>query len=172
MKKIILTALIAVSSLAANAQVFLGGSVGFGVSKETKDAKSMTTLSIMPTIGYNFNDSWALVVDLSESYAKKGDANTNTFGIGAKARWSCAKVDNFTFFLDGGLGYQTTNKDGDNFLQIGIVPGVKYAVTKNVEFITKIGFLGYTKQLNNEKGSDFGLKFNTNALSFGMLYNF
>ena len=70
MKKIILTALVAVASLSANAQVWLGGSLGFNYTKQSikggSDA-SMTTFSIAPEIGYSLNDKWDLALALNES---------------------------------------------------------------------------------------------------------
>lgn len=170
MKKIILTALIAVSSLAANAQVFLGGSLGIGLNKPGEGADTKAAITVAPTIGYNFNDQWALVVDLGDSY--NGATEKNTFVLGAAARWSFAKAGIVTFFVDGGFAYATTNKGGDNTLSIGFTPGLKLAATKNIDFITTVGFLGYTSTLNNAKGNSFGLNASTNALSFGMLYNF
>ena len=62
-----------------------------------------------------------------------------------------------------------------------MTPGVKVSLTKSVDFIAALGFLGYRdnddpdfKGLGGhpygEKG--FGFHFNTNDLKFGVIYNF
>ena len=54
MKKMILTALVAVASLAANAQVWVGGEVGFSATKTTIDGDKQgaaAAFNLLPEIG-------------------------------------------------------------------------------------------------------------------------
>lgn len=45
-----------VASVAASAQIYVGGSLGFESSKENKDADALTSFSILPEVGYNLSD--------------------------------------------------------------------------------------------------------------------
>ena len=54
MKKILLTALVAVASLAANAQVWIGGEVGFSATKTSIDGEKFgaaANFNLLPEIG-------------------------------------------------------------------------------------------------------------------------
>ena len=55
MKKIVLMAAFMVASIAASAQVYVGGSLGLESLKANKDAKTTTSFSIQPEIGYNLD---------------------------------------------------------------------------------------------------------------------
>ena len=60
MKKFLLTAIVAVVSLAANAQFWAGGSLNAGTSKETldgNDLEKVNTIGINPTVGYTLTDN-------------------------------------------------------------------------------------------------------------------
>lgn len=54
MKKILLSFAVAFVSLAASAQVYVGGSVGIASSK-TDGADAVTTYQFLPEVGYNIN---------------------------------------------------------------------------------------------------------------------
>ena len=57
MKKIILTALVAVATLSASAQFYVGGAIGFQTSKSgEKDAKAQNVFTLSPEIGYDINE--------------------------------------------------------------------------------------------------------------------
>ena len=62
MKKIIMTIAAAFVATAMNAQVYVGGSIGLNAWSSQKNAgdRSETTFKILPEIGYNINDSWAI----------------------------------------------------------------------------------------------------------------
>ena len=54
MKKILMTLAVAFVAVAANAQVYVGGSVGIASSKQG-GGKNVTTYQVLPEIGYNIN---------------------------------------------------------------------------------------------------------------------
>ena len=62
MKKIFMTLAAVCFAATMNAQVYVGGSLGFNAwsSQENAGDRSETTFKIMPEIGYNINDSWAI----------------------------------------------------------------------------------------------------------------
>ena len=113
MKKIILTALVAVASLSANAQVWLGGSLGFNYDKQSVKhggSSSNTTFSIAPEIGYSLNDKWDLALALNESLISVKDGDTmNSFTINPYARYTYYTTGKVGFFVDLGFSVGTTN---------------------------------------------------------------
>ena len=69
-----------------------------------------------------------------------------------------------------------TVKTKANAWYIGVRPGVSIDVTKNLTFLTKIGWLGYTSyklDADNAKAStDLGLDLSGENLQFSLVYNF
>ena len=59
MKKVLMTLAVAFIAVAANAQVYVGGNVGIASSK-IGDADAVTTYKVLPEIGYNINQNWAI----------------------------------------------------------------------------------------------------------------
>ena len=173
MKKIILTALVAVASLSANAQVWLGGSLGFNYTKQSikggSDA-SMTTFTISPEVGYSLSDKWDIALAINESLISVKDGDTmNSFTINPYARYTYYTTGKVGFFLDLGFTVGTTNlgsDDEDSFYKtddnattwgIGVRPGVKYAASDKVTFVASLGLLGFEQyKLDDYKVSSFG----------------
>ena len=128
MKKIFALALVAMMGLTANAQGYVGGSLGF--ASESYDGNSETVWSIMPEIGYNLNEDWAvgLVVGYGEGKDKtKVDGRTytdkvKTFAISPYVRYTPVKLDKVNIFIDGGFGYQNIKWGDvkDNIWQFGL----------------------------------------------------
>ena len=181
MKKIYLTLVALVMTVAASAQVFVGGEVGFW--RNTDD--NHTTFNVAPQIGYNLNNEWALGIEIGYEHDYKKGWKTNGVGVAPFARYTAGKVGPVALIFDGGFGFNTYSvkyKDNDsdesyNSWEIGIKPGVKVSLAKNVDFIASLGFFGYRDNDNNkiarpygEKG--FGFDFSTNDLRFGVVYNF
>jgi len=174
MKKFILAALVAVASLSANAQVWLGGSVGFGVNSP-KVGDSQTTFVIAPTVGYALSDKWEIALEFEygmKTNVPDGDVK-DEFRIAPFARFNFAKAGIATFFVDGGFGFGKKNYEGGldtNTFNVGLRPGVKVELSKNIELDAKLGYLGY---YNEKDVKDFfGLNVNGEALSFGVTYKF
>lgn len=131
MKKIILTALVAVASLAANAQVWVGGEVGFSAGKTSIDGDKQgagAKFNLIPEIGYSINDNFDIAIAIGLSHANYngdnyagtngfdlsadepfglagGDYNRNALKINPYVRYKFAKAGDFTFFVDGGFSY-------------------------------------------------------------------
>ena len=190
MKKFYLTLVALVMTVAASAQGYVGGEVGFW--RNTDD--NHTTFTLVPQIGYNISDKWAIGTEIGYAHDYSDGWKTNAFEIAPYARYTVAKAGPVSFFLDGGFGFATAKakydgkyveheSDSFNAWQIGITPGVKVSLAKNVDFIASVGFLGYRDnddiELENaasynspfgEKG--FGFHFNSNDLKFGVVYNF
>ena len=74
-----------VATVAASAQVYVGGGIGIGSSKDAHaegvDVDAKTTFYITPEIGYNLSDNLAVGIGLGYNHSKKGDFKTNGFSI-------------------------------------------------------------------------------------------
>ena len=117
MKKIFAVALVAMMTMTANAQVYVGGTVG--LKSMSCDGTSATSFTINPELGYNLNDSWAIGVGVGYStnniaydkdggFAGKLDKNVNTFAVSPYVRYTFAKLDKVNFFADGIVSYANT----------------------------------------------------------------
>ena len=183
MKKIFAIALVAMMTMTANAQVYVGGGVGLLTS--SYDGNSATYFSILPEIGYNINEDWAVGIAVGYGEAKskvnvagvKVTEKVKTFQIAPYARYTFAKFDKVNLFVDGSVGYKHENFAGvkTNTFAVGFKPGVAVNLNDKLSFVAHVGFLGY--QNDKVKGDDkstntFGLNLDGSNLSFGVYYNF
>ena len=74
MKKILMTMVAAFAAVSMQAQVYVGGSFAIEAWSSQKNAgdRSETAFKIMPEIGYNLNDQWAVGIALGY---QKGTCN-------------------------------------------------------------------------------------------------
>lgn len=178
MKKIFLTVAVAAAALTANAQAYVGGEVGLW---HDNDAKA-TNFDIKPEIGYNLSDKWALGIGIGYEYGKVGKddfaVKTHDFTINPYARWSFVKFGPAKLFLDMGFGVDVQKSKGADAAtawRIGVQPGIAVNLSKHIDFIAHLGFLGYCDsddQKNTTYGNGFGFYVSGNDLTFGIDYNF
>ena len=183
MKKIFAVALVAMMTMTVNAQVYVGGGVGFQTTSQ--DGNSETFFKLVPEIGYNLDENWAVGIAVGYGEHKttlksgnlKTTAKVKAFEIAPYARYTFAKFDKVNLFVDGGLDYVHTDVAGDktNSFAIGLKPGVAVNLNDKLSFVAHVGFLGY--QNDKVKGDDkstntFGLNLDGSNLSFGVYYNF
>ena len=180
MKKIMMTLAAMAVAATMNAQVYVGGSLGF--ASESYDGNSETVWSIMPEIGYNLNEDWAVgvVAGYGESRDKVkglGTDKVKTVAVSPYVRYTPVKFEKVNIFVDGGFGYQNVNWGGDvkeNIWEFGLKPGVAVNLNDKLSFVSHFGFLGY--KYDKYKGADKGTNtfgFNLGSeVSFGMYYNF
>ena len=190
MKKIFMMAVMAVAALSANAQTWVGGSFALDFSKNSaKD--NMTSFEIAPEVGYNLSDKWAVAIALGFGTTNNSSVNTETdlmseatiagqklseslnyFKVAPYARFSFAKWDKVSLFLDGGFGFRFFNKERGSQFNVGINPGIAFTPTEKISLVARIGGIGYQK--DSEKhgdGSKFGIGLD-NKINFGVFYNF
>lgn len=174
MKKLFVIAAMTVASVAASAQVYVGGSLGFESEKDQKDAKTTTAFSLKPEVGYNLDDQWAVGIQLGYSSVDNGNNTLGLIEVSPYARYTFAKSGIASFFVDGGLTFNFYTADYEGMVWgIGVRPGVKLAVSEKVDLIAKLGYLGYTKADDKAGGgSAFGLAINNTNLEFGVNFNF
>lgn len=127
MKKI---ALIAIAMMAfatmANAQLYVGGSLGINnnsskkfekmtspISKDTTEfGSSSTTFSIAPEIGFFLSDNFAVGAYLGLGFSSENNRAAHPtkvkgfeWSINPYARWYAIKSDKFGVFLEGGVSF-------------------------------------------------------------------
>ena len=183
MKKIFAVALVAMMSMAANAQVYLGGGIGFQTS--SYDGNSETYFTILPEIGYNLDENWAVGMTVGYGEARtKVDVlgvyvtdKVKTFQIAPYARYTFAKFSKVNLFVDGTVGYKHEDYAGikTNTFAIGFKPGVAVNLNEKLSFVAHVGFLGYEndKVKDDDKSTNsFGIGLDGSNLNFGVYYNF
>ena len=93
MKKVVVAVVVAMCSLTANAQYWIGGNVGFAQLEDSGNESFSASndrplrLYFGPNVGYNFNDKWALALSLSYSHSKTDDNRTSNnyyYGVHSK----------------------------------------------------------------------------------------
>lgn len=179
MKKFLFTLAAVFVTLTASAQVYVGGEVGFW--RNWADGANETTFKVLPEVGYNLSEDWAIGTQIGYQYNYEKGVKVNAFVVTPYARWTFAKFDAVSLFLDGGFEFGTYKASGDgvkddshNAWGIGIKPGVKVDLTDKLSFIAHAGFFGYrdADDLEIFGKNGFGVDVDGNALQFGLYYNF
>ena len=184
MKKILMTIAAAFAAVSMNAQIYVGGGVGF--ASYDNGAESKTSFKLLPEIGYVLDDDMAIgitfgyeqgnVTDAIESGKGSGDF-PKTLTVAPYLRYNVAKFGPVTVFGDAQLSFKNIDWDGykENAFGLGILPGVAVNLTKELSFVSHLGYLGYNQIKADTDGakarSSVGLNL-TNGLTFGLYYNF
>ena len=184
MKKFIATFVIALATISASAQTYIGGGIGFTSTDKKGEDKSLTSLTITPQVGYNLNEKWALGLGVSYTYTKQ-ESSLNTITVAPYVRYTVAKAGICSFYIEGEFAFASLKpEEGDSSTgwSFGVKPGVRFVITKNIFSTASLGFLGYqdTSDFNGEKTFGFGFSghggnyfANNNAgLKLGLYYNF
>ncbi len=179
MKKIFMTLVAAMFTVCASAQVYVGGNVGIA-SVDNGHDDDVTVYSLLPEVGYKFNDNWAAGVMFGWSKGSLSQFNgslsyagtTHTFEVNPYARFTFVHSKLINVFCDGGFGYKHYNGAGDQW-SIGLKPGVELKLDK-FSLVAHVGFLGYEKYDGEHGGesSVWGMDFDSNNISLGVYYNF
>ncbi len=172
MKKFLMTLVVAVMAISANAQFYVGGGVGFSTSGDGDD--NVSSFKFLPEVGYNFNDEWAAGITLGWEGHDKGLPKQWT--IAPYARYTFVKGKVASVFVDGGIGYGHTYNSGldRDALTIGFKPGVAVNLNDRLSFVTHFGFIGYdhTKDNNTKaKWDEWGVDIDGNNIVFGIYYS-
>lgn len=180
-----MTLAVVMFAVCANAQVYLGGNVGIA-SVDNGGDDDETIYSLLPEIGYKFNDDWAVGVMFGWSKAGLQTYNgelaapenikTKTFEINPYARYTFLHSKLINIFCDGGFGYKHYygNKEiNGDYWSIGLRPGVELKLDR-FSLVAHIGFVGYQKYDvdYSHDTSVWGMDFDGNNISLGVYYNF
>ncbi len=173
MKKILVTALVALLTISASAQVYVGGQVGAW----RNHTENLTNFSIAPEVGYNLSDNWALGIAVGYQYDYVDGAKCNTIGVNPYARYTFAKFGPVNLFADGGFEFASRKwkgADAASVWAVGIKPGVAVNLTEKLSFVSHVGFLGYRDSNDHaiHDNDGFGFNLDNSDLTFGLYYNF
>ena len=103
MRKIFMTLVALVMTVAANAQVFVGGEVGFWRNYEDNH----TSFTVAPQVGYNITNKWAIGLEFDYDYNYYDGLKVNGVGAAPFARYTAAKAGPVSFLLDAGFAINT-----------------------------------------------------------------
>lgn len=165
---------------------FIGGSIGFEHNEE-KGKAATNEFRILPEIGYNFNNTWAIGTTIGYDYKHFCGAKTDShvFEFSPYVRWSYFRTSNnlVQLFVDGGAGIGAgwVDYDGDSsstsvIWNVGFKPGVAFNFTESFSLVAKLGYLGY-KGANNAAfkagyNRNGGLMLDGSDITLGFYYNF
>ena len=177
MKKIILSAIVAVCAISANAQIWAGGKLGFNATSGDSYKETQTQVNIAPEVGYTINDKIDVAASISLSLLNNRngvkDANVTEFTVEPYVRYTFAEAGIAKFFVDGYVGfgsYKPKGVDATTSFGVGVRPGVKVALADNVSLVSTFGKLGYYSV--KDAYDQFGFDLNAKALTFGIYFNF
>ncbi len=167
MKKVLMTMVAAVAAVSMNAQVYLGGNVGFSTStdKTVADTKKTTnSFTIAPEIGMSLDDKMGVGIvlgfgtatnktEFSGALASTPSVKRTTTSIDIRPylRYQIMKVNKFNVFVDGGVDFSMDKtKDMKPAMDLGlfVTPGIAYNVSKNWSIVAKLNDMfsfGYHK---------------------------
>ena len=187
MKKFLMTIVAAFAAVSMNAQVYVGGGIGF--ASYDNGSESKTSFKLMPEIGYTLDEDMAVGISFGYEQGSVSSAINSeygssdapkTFSIAPYLRYNLVKFGPVTLFGDAQLSFANIdNKDIDgkkyNKFGLGVLPGLAVNLTKELSFVSHFGYLGYNQIKSDADGakaqSSVGLNL-TNGLSFGLYYNF
>lgn len=177
MKKIVLTMMAAMVAVVMDAQIYVGGAVGF--QTVSHDGDSETAFTLKPEVGYNLNEDWAIGMAVGYGETGKDLTKVKTFIINPYVRYNAVKLDKVTLFLDGSFAYQSIDPKASyktNEWGIGVKPGLAVALTDHLSFVSHLGFVGYESSKPDFDGAKatntFGVAIDANSLDFGLYFNF
>lgn len=165
MKKLFLTLFLAFAGImSANAQLWLGGAVGAGFTKEH------TAFTIAPEIGYSFKGTpltIAAEVDYAFEKYKDFDAEHELI-LKPYLRCNLVTVEKFGVFLDLTGDFGVVHNNG---WAISLRPGVAWMATEHWTAAFRFAFLQYDHGMYHLENGVF-LDCATVAPQFGLYYNF
>jgi hypothetical protein len=176
----------------ANAQIHLGGSLGFGTghTKPTQGSKlKHTSFSINPEVGYTLNPNFefGIALDLSnskEDLAGGGEAKSNSWGVTPYARYSFIGFGKFSIWGQGNVFFSGGKENSQKTTNFGlsIQPILKYDLSDHFTLSTSLNFLNIgflqTKVKGASTTTNFGLGIDSKdvatlgAISVGVTYKF
>ena len=182
MKKIMMIAAFAAMAMTANAQVWMGGSLGADFVKVDGADNTSSVISVKPEIGYSINDKWDVAIGLGAKFYNDasfqweglpGNGDATEWTIAPYARYTFAQTGKVGFFVDGGVDLgimKPKDVDSKTSVWVGLRPGIKFAASDKITLVAHLGSLGYKNV--KDTYSQYGLNIDNNGLSLGLYWSF
>ncbi len=190
MKKLITLAIVIFSVVGANAQYYVGGSVGFQSNSKETNTNPKSAFTIAPEFGYYLNDKLDIGLDIEFSFDKEqNDDKTTGWAVAPYARYSFFQVSRFEVLAKTSLFFGGDKKEyasgGDskstNF-GLDLVPLLTYGLTEKVVLFSQLNFMRLnftsTKPDGGDARTSFGIGvdannvMNTGNIQIGFVYKF
>jgi outer membrane protein len=164
--KIVLIVIFVLIPFFLNAQVFLGGNFGLNMSGGKFDNGTITTdkptavsFNISPMVGKFLSENVAVGALIGFSFSQTNNNGTpevinssSTIGITPFLRYYAIKMDKFSIFGQGNLGFSysgsmskvngtSTHGPKTTTLSFTVMPGLAYDVSSKLSLETNINFL-------------------------------
>jgi len=193
MKKTILLCVILFVTVAANAQFYVGGSIGVSVRSLKEDvATTMSgtslSLSIFPEFGYRFNNRLDMGLSIGygleqvPSYAVEGEKNKGTnWEIAPYLRYTLVQFGKFSVLGRGSVyvgGTKTVNQlypgydpveTKRSYYGFDIRPVVIYMLSDHIDLLADLNFLSLNLYKEKEKDNSKATRFNFGANAGGAI---
>lgn len=180
MKKLIFALMLACVAVGANAQAYLGGTLGLSIqnTKETLDygnyghhsnSITTTTFTLAPEIGYSFNKVLAVGTTFGLDCISVDSESVTGFFVLPYLRATFARAGKFDFFAEATVGYEFYNEDEYNYnsFMLGLRPGFRAHLNDKVSLIARSTLIGYEK-IDGVSQTSISL---FNNFSVGILFN-
>lgn len=177
MKKIFMSLALALVSVCASAQVYVGGTMGISGNKNG-DGDTKVAYKFVPEIGYQFNKQWTAGISFG---LQKGEVckiaevpESVTYTVAPYVRYNFVNSKLFDVFMEGTVGYGRVTKVDADVFEIGVKPGVALNLSDKFSLISKVGFLGYrgVSPKVGKSSSSFGLDLDGTDIQFGAIVKF
>lgn len=187
--RLLVIAFLMTISLAASAQIYVGGSIGGSyVKAESTNAKSWA-INISPEVGYIFNENWAAgaritygksVQEINSQYLDKKATNVSLFIINPYAVYAPIKFHNFAVCAEMGASYTPKLSEANySMYSAYITPLLTYSVNDHIILKTGLDFAKFsvsgdtngTFKFGASVGADDVLSISDN-FSIGFVYRF
>ena len=187
--RLLVIAFLMTISLAASAQIYVGGSIGGSYAKaESTNAKSWA-INISPEVGYIFNENWAAgaritygksVQEINSQYLDKKATNVSLFIINPYAVYAPIKFHNFAVCAEIGASYTPKLSEANySMYSAYITPLLTYSVNDHIILKTGLDFAKFsvsgdtngTFKFGASVGADDVLSISDN-FSIGFVYRF
>ena len=170
MKKLFIAVVAAFIGFSANAQLYVGGNIGFTSNSDA----GRTSVTILPEVGYSIADNMAVGAVVGyDYYGTKDVSSYGNFVLQPYFRYTFLELGPVNVFADAQLqlGFWNTNnkvldtKDNGTTFGIGIAPGIAIPVSDNLSFVTHLGQFGYYDETVR-------FTFSGNTVLCGVYYSF
>ena len=194
MKKVIVTlAAIAAISFSANAQYFVGGTVGLGfdggkttIDGTSSDNQSKFNLTVAPNIGYCFADNFLAGVRFGVNYDKTTTPGVTSDTVASEFAWAIQPYARYRFGewnrfglwseVNAGIQRETgktetgsisTKSDPVLGWAINVLPVLTYSIDEHLTLETSLNFLSLGYEGSYTKDEDKTYEATDASFSFG-----